>query len=117
LRTPSVFNLPLAELQPADPFRWLQLGWQDFRRCPRIGLFYGLCFFAMGHALLAVFQNAPAYVLALSAGFPADGAVPVPGPVRRQQGHAEGVPPAVAARLAGRLAPTKGTMASLPVCC
>ncbi|MCU0762762.1 MAG: DUF2189 domain-containing protein [Hydrogenophaga sp.] len=69
LRTPSVFNLPLAELQPADPFRWLQQGWTDFRRCPRIGLFYGLCFFAMGHALLAVFQNAPAYVLALSAGF------------------------------------------------
>jgi uncharacterized membrane protein len=53
----------------ADPFHWLRLGWADFKRCPRIGLFYGLCFFAMGHALLAVFQNAPAYVLALSAGF------------------------------------------------
>lgn len=69
LRTPSVFNLRLAELTFSDPFRWLQEGWADFRRCPRIGLFYGLCFFAMGHALLAVFQNAPAYVLALSAGF------------------------------------------------
>jgi uncharacterized membrane protein len=67
--SPSVFSLKLAELQPADPFRWLHLGWVDFRRCPRIGLFYGLCFFAMGHALLAVFQSAPAYVLALSAGF------------------------------------------------
>lgn len=66
---PSVFSLQLAELKPSDPFRWLQLGWADFRRCPRIGLFYGLCFFAMGHALLAVFQSAPAYVLALSAGF------------------------------------------------
>lgn len=66
---PSVFSLPLAHLSPSDPFRWLQLGWADFKRCPRIGLFYGLCFFAMGHALLAVFQNAPAYVLALSAGF------------------------------------------------
>jgi uncharacterized membrane protein len=68
-RTPSVFSLPLARLSLADPFQWLRLGWADFRRCPRIGLFYGLCFFAMGHALLAVFQNAPAYVLALSAGF------------------------------------------------
>ena len=68
-RGPSVFSLQLATLRPSDPIRWLQLGWQDFQRCPRIGLFYGLCFFAMGHALLAVFQNAPAYVLALSAGF------------------------------------------------
>lgn len=68
-RGPSVFSLQLAELKPADPFHWLQLGWADFKRCPRIGLFYGLCFFAMGHALLAVFQSAPAYVLALSAGF------------------------------------------------
>jgi uncharacterized membrane protein len=68
-RTPSVFNLPLARLRLSDPFLWLRLGWSDFKRCPRIGLFYGLCFFAMGHALLAVFQNAPAYVLALSAGF------------------------------------------------
>lgn len=66
---PSVFSLPLATLSATDPLRWLQRGWQDFRACPRIGLFYGLCFFLMGHALLAVFQNAPAYVLALSAGF------------------------------------------------
>lgn len=68
-RGPSVFSLPLATLSAGDPLRWLKLGWEDFRRCPRIGLFYGLCFFLMGHALLAVFQNAPAYVLALSAGF------------------------------------------------
>ena len=68
-RRASVFDLKLANLKPSDPFTWLQLGWQDFKRCPRIGLFYGLCFFAMGHALLAVFERAPAYVLALSAGF------------------------------------------------
>jgi uncharacterized membrane protein len=68
-RGPSVFSLQLATLTAADPLRWLKLGWQDFQRCPRIGLFYGLCFFLMGHALMAVFQNAPAYVLALSAGF------------------------------------------------
>ncbi|QCB46019.1 DUF2189 domain-containing protein [Hydrogenophaga sp. PAMC20947] len=68
-RGPSVFSLPLAQLTPGDPVQWLRLGWADFKRCPRIGLFYGLCFFAMGHALLAMFQNAPAYVLAVSAGF------------------------------------------------
>ena len=65
----SVFGLPLAELRMRDPIRWIQLGWADFVRCPSIGLFYGLCFFAMGHALMAVFQSAPEYVLALSAGF------------------------------------------------
>jgi uncharacterized membrane protein len=65
----SVFSLELAELKMSDPIRWIQLGWADFVRCPRIGLFYGLCFFAMGHALMAVFQSAPEYMLALSAGF------------------------------------------------
>lgn len=66
---PSVFQLPIADLGPGAPLQWLRAGWGDFMRCPRIGLFYGACFFAMGHALLWVFQQAPAYVLALSAGF------------------------------------------------
>lgn len=68
-RGPSIFDLPLAQLRPSDPIQWLKLGWADFQRCPRIGLFYGLCFFLMGHALLALFQKAPEYLLALSAGF------------------------------------------------
>ena len=51
----SIFSLPLSDLRMGDPIRWIQLGWADFVRCPRIGLFYGLCFFAMGHALMAVF--------------------------------------------------------------
>ena len=68
-RGPSVFSLKLADLTAADPLRWLVLGWADFKRAPKIGLFYGACFFAMGHALMAVFRAAPAYVLALSAGF------------------------------------------------
>lgn len=59
----------LADLNAGDPVRWLRQGWTDFAQCPRIGVFYGLCFFLMGHALLAVFRAAPAYVLALSAGF------------------------------------------------
>ena len=56
-------------LRPADPLHWLARGWLDFRRCPRIGLFYGLCFCLMGHALWWVFESAPEYLLALSAGF------------------------------------------------
>lgn len=65
----SIFNLELAQLPLSAPVNWLRQGWSDFMCCPRTGLFYGLCFFLMGHALWAVFNSAPAYVLALSAGF------------------------------------------------
>lgn len=51
------------------PWRWLAAGLRDFRRAPGIGLFYGGCFMVMGWALLKVFEHAPAYTLALSAGF------------------------------------------------
>jgi uncharacterized membrane protein len=53
----------------ADPLRWLALGWRDLKRAPAIGLFYGWCFVVMGWALQKVFEHAPAYTLALSAGF------------------------------------------------
>jgi uncharacterized membrane protein len=59
----------LRTLRYGDPLRWLRLGWRDFVRAPGIGLFYGACFMVMGWALLAVFEHAPAYTLALSAGF------------------------------------------------
>ena len=65
----GVFDLRLNPLRFRDPWRWLALGWRDFRRAPAIGLFYGLCFVLMGWALAAVFQSSPAYVLALSGGF------------------------------------------------
>jgi uncharacterized membrane protein len=65
----SIFSLKLAHLPLGAPFEWLARGWQDYKRCPRVGLFYGMCFFIMGHALWYVFHAAPAYVLALSAGF------------------------------------------------
>ena len=59
----------LRPLRAGDPARWLAAGWRDYRRCPAIGLFYGACFMAMGWLLMTVFEHAPAYVLALSAGF------------------------------------------------
>jgi uncharacterized membrane protein len=66
---PARATIRLRTLGFADPLRWLAAGWQDFRRCPAIGLFYGATFMVMGWALLAVYQHAPAYMLALSAGF------------------------------------------------
>lgn len=65
----SAFSLPLRTLRLTDPLQWLAAGWRDFLRCPGIGLFYGGCFMAMGWLLMVVFRHAPAYVLALSAGF------------------------------------------------
>ena len=59
----------LRRLSFADPLRWIARGWRDFLRCPGIGLFYGGCFMVMGWALMKVYEAAPAYVMALSAGF------------------------------------------------
>ena len=66
---PSGFDIPLLTPGLAAPLRWLRLGWHDFVLAPGTGLFYGTCFTAMGWLLLLLFQRAPAYVLALSAGF------------------------------------------------
>jgi uncharacterized membrane protein len=69
---PDGASAPTIELRPltaGDPLRWLQLGWRDFVRAPAIGVFYGACFVVMGWALLKVYEQAPAYMLALSAGF------------------------------------------------
>ena len=66
---PTAFDITLNPLRLADPLRWLALGWRDFVRAPGIGLFYGGCFMVMGWALLKMYEFAPAYVMALSAGF------------------------------------------------
>jgi len=65
----SPFSIALNPLPLSAPLRWLALGTRDFARAPFIGLFYGACFMVMGWALLRVFEHAPAYTLALSAGF------------------------------------------------
>ncbi len=66
---PSVFRISLRPLRLSDPLRWVALGLRDFARHPGIGLFYGGCFMVMGWALMKVYEQAPAYTLALSAGF------------------------------------------------
>jgi uncharacterized membrane protein len=63
---------PFVRLNPLGigaPWQWLKLGWRDFTRAPGLGLFYGATFAAMGGLLMLLFRHAPAYVLALSAGF------------------------------------------------
>jgi len=65
----GAFDIALHQLDLSAPLQWLVRGWRDFTRAPLIGLFYGACFVVMGWALLKVYENAPAYVLALSAGF------------------------------------------------
>jgi len=66
---PSALSISLNTLRWSQPLHWLRLGWRDFCRQPAIGLFYGLCFMAMGWGLFKVYEHAPAYTLALSAGF------------------------------------------------
>lgn len=68
-RSPGVFDYVLVPLSLRDPLRWLALGWRDFIACPGLGLFYGSAFAAMGWCLLFAFRHAPAWTLALSAGF------------------------------------------------
>ena len=106
---PTVLDLPIASLRAGDPLRWLRLGWADFVRSP-IGLFYGVCFFLMGHALLAVFQAAPAYMLALSAGFLLIGPFLCLGLYDASRALQQGRRPSFAASLTA-WRPTQGTMA------
>lgn len=51
------------------PLRWLARGAADYFGHPAISLFFGTCFMAMGWALLKIYEHAPAYLLAMSAGF------------------------------------------------
>ena len=69
LPDPSAFDIRLHAVGLGAPWQWLRLGWRDFRRAPGIGVFYGACFAFMGWMLLELFRHAPAYTLALSAGF------------------------------------------------
>jgi uncharacterized membrane protein len=59
----------LRTLPLSAPLRWLALGWRDYTHNPGIGSFYGLAFMVMGWLLMKVYESAPAYTLALSAGF------------------------------------------------
>ncbi len=65
----SAFDIQLRTLPLTAPLQWLAKGWQDYRRAPGLGLFYGVVFIVMGWAIAKVFEHAPPYTLALSGGF------------------------------------------------
>ena len=44
--------VPCRKLSIGDPFRWLKMGWQDFKRTPWHSLAYGLVFVFFGWLLL-----------------------------------------------------------------
>jgi uncharacterized membrane protein len=101
--TPSLDSaippIELNTLRWSDPLHWLRLGARDFARSPGSGLFYGACFMFMGLALLKAFESAPAYVLALSAGFLLVGPLLCLGLYRISQQLERGEPPDFGASL------------------
>lgn len=67
--TPAHAPIRLRHIGWRAPLRWLVRGLHDYFAHPAISLFYGVCFMAMGWTLMKVYENAPAYTLAMSAGF------------------------------------------------
>ena len=60
---------PVRVVSFAAPFRWLRLGWGDFRAAGLASIFYGIVFACMGRLLSYVFSHAYEYVWALTSGF------------------------------------------------
>jgi uncharacterized membrane protein len=85
--------IQLQNLHWGDPLRWLAAGARDFARAPLIGLFYGAAFAAMGLLLMKVYEAAPAYLLALAAGFLLTGPFLCLGLYRVSQRLERGEPP------------------------
>ncbi|MDZ7805281.1 DUF2189 domain-containing protein [Thiohalophilus sp.] len=65
-------TLDLPEIRQVDisePLRWLEAGWQDFRRMPLFSGFYGLIFILLGYALTAATWQSPILVMTFVTGF------------------------------------------------
>lgn len=62
---------PCRKLSIGDPFRWLKMGWQDFKRAPWHSLAYGLAFVFFGWLLLyfAWANENNALIISLLSGF------------------------------------------------
>ena len=61
------FVAPCRDLSPAEPLRWLALGWGDFRATPRVSVVYGLFVFLASAALGWLAWTLGGFVLLLSA--------------------------------------------------
>lgn len=67
---PESMFIPIAnDVAPREILRWLSLGWQDLTGSYLTGVWFGVCFVAMGGLLGFVFMNAPAYLMAMISGF------------------------------------------------
>ncbi len=67
---PESFLIPIAkDVAPGQILVWLRLGWQDLIRSYLSGVWFGVCFVAMGALLMLTFNRAPAYLMALISGF------------------------------------------------
>ena len=66
---PNVRTIPGA--QPEMVWRWLEKGWQDFRRAPTVGLAYGLSAVALSYAVCfgLVLGGKPELLLPATGGF------------------------------------------------
>lgn len=67
---PESFLIPIArDVAPGAVVTWLRLGWNDLMRSYLTGVWFGVCFVAMGALLMLTFNRAPAYLMALISGF------------------------------------------------
>lgn len=67
---PESFLVPIARDVPVAAIgRWLALGWRDLMRSYLTGVWFGVCFVAMGTLLALAFKHAPASLMALISGF------------------------------------------------
>lgn len=110
IATRSTLAMPLNSVSIGAPFGWWLAGWRDLFRAPWVGLFFGGCFFLMGHILLQAFESATEYVLALSAGFLLMGPFMCLGLYRTSKALEEGQAPSLSQALDAWL-PSAGTLA------
>jgi len=60
------FVAPCRQLNITDPVHWLELGWQDFKRAPRISLTYGFALVILSYVVAYLTWNLGGFVLILS---------------------------------------------------
>jgi len=89
----------IVALSFADPFRWLAHGLRDLRAEMGIGLFYGMCFWAMAIVLGLVFRHLPEYTMSIASGCLLIGPFLAMGLYEVSRRREQGLPPDLATSL------------------